>query len=25
VAYSTVPGWQHGILQTFVARRPDGA
>lgn len=25
VAYRTVPGWQHGILQTFVARRPDGA
>lgn len=25
VAYRTVPGWQHGILQTFVAHRPDGA
>jgi ubiquinone/menaquinone biosynthesis C-methylase UbiE len=25
VAYRTVPGWQQGILHTFVARRPDGA
>jgi len=23
VAYRTVAGWQHGILHTFIARRPD--
>jgi ubiquinone/menaquinone biosynthesis C-methylase UbiE len=23
VAFRTVPGWQHGILHTFVGRRPD--
>jgi ubiquinone/menaquinone biosynthesis C-methylase UbiE len=25
VAYRTVPGWQHGILHTFVGRRCDSA
>jgi ubiquinone/menaquinone biosynthesis C-methylase UbiE len=24
VVYRTAPGWQHGILHTFVGRRPEG-